>query len=305
MTNRPALQALSTFLSQPTTVNASCLVIIPCIYDVLQYHESRQENYPGNLLQLCHWIYERGHGALVGLIVHSAPPLDPSANQGSLGWQKASILLNQLICAPIHIPWQTGCFYTKQQIRHRPTYPYLASDSHNETNARRGAKCSKYYSRYGERRLTGGIMCVWCTHSVCYGFHCIPKAEGRNDIFSAIITRWTKAPRMVVYDFACALGPYCMTREPDFFADTLFTVDGFHAKGHTHCSPAAFLSTYANTDPRLAHINSSAAECGNGGLHRIRKSVSYMSQERAIKYTHTFLSIWNRARIRHLHQITS
>ena len=27
-------------------------------------------------------------------------------------------------------------------------------------------------------RLTGGIMCVWCTHSVCYGFHCIPLGEG-------------------------------------------------------------------------------------------------------------------------------
>lgn len=143
-------------------------------------------------------------------------------------------------------------------------------------------------------------MCVWCTHSVCYGFHCIPKAEGRNDVFSAIVTRWVKAPRIVIYDFACALAPYCMTREPEFFADTLFVVDAFHAKGHTRCSPGAFLSTYANTDPRLAHINSSAAECGNGGLHRIRKSVSYMSQDRAIKYTNVFLSIWNRSRIRKL-----
>lgn len=145
-------------------------------------------------------------------------------------------------------------------------------------------------------------MCVWCTHSVCYGFHCIPKSEGRNDVFSAIITHWEKAPRIVVYDFACALGPYCMTREPDFFADTLFLIDDFHAAGHTRCSRASFLSTYANADPRLAHINSSAAECGNGGLHRIRKSVSYMSQDRAIQYTKVFLSIWNRCRIRNLIQ---
>jgi hypothetical protein len=184
------------------------------------------------------------------------------------------------------------------QVRHRPQYRYLRHDLRNEPGGRRGVKCSKYYSKYGEQRLTGGIMCVWCTHSVCYGFHCIPHGEGRNDVFSALLTRWPKAPKTVVYDFACALEPYCMTREPDFFAETLFVIDSFHAKGHTKCAPAAFLSTYANVDPRLARINSSAAECGNGGLNRIRKSVSYMSQDRAIIYTKVFLSIWNRLRVR-------
>jgi len=100
------------------------------------------------------------------------------------------------------------------------------------------------------------------------------------------------------FDFACALEPYCMTREPDFFAYTLFAIDSFHAKGHTKCAPATFISTYANVDPRLARINSSAAECGNGSLNRIRKSVSYMSQDRAIIYTKVFLSVWNRLRVR-------
>ena len=40
--------------------------------------------------------------------------------------------------------------------------------------------------QYGQRRLTGGIMCAWCTHSICYGFHRIPRGEGRKDVFSAI-----------------------------------------------------------------------------------------------------------------------
>lgn len=136
-------------------------------------------------------------------------------------------------------------------------------------------------------------MCAWCTHSICYGFHCIPSGEGRNDVFSAMITRWPKAPKRVIYDFACALGPYCLVREADFFADTLFVVDDFHAKGHTKCSPAAFLKTHATVDPRLSRINSSAAECGNGGIAHIRKSVSYMTQDRAILYTNVFISIWN------------
>ena len=186
------------------------------------------------------------------------------------------------------------------QIRHRPKYPNLKHDAKHESTINRGDKCSKYYSTYGQQRLTGGIMCAWCTHSICYGFHCIPQGEGRNDVFSAMITRWIVPPKTVVYDFACALGPYCMTREPKFFADTLFVVDGFHAKDHTKCSPAAFLSTYSDANPRLARINSSAAECGNNGITRIRKSVSYMTQPRAISYTKVFLSVWNRIKIRRM-----
>jgi len=184
------------------------------------------------------------------------------------------------------------------KLRHRPKYPYLTHDQTAEKTGSRGAKCSKYYAQYGEQRLTGGIMAAWCTHSICYGFHCIPKGEGRNDVFSAMVTRWPKAPKHVIYDFACALGPYCMLREPDFFADTQFLIDNFHSKGHTKCSEAAFLSTYSAIHPSLTRINSSAAECGNSGITRIRKSVRYMGQRRAIIYTRMFISTWNRQRLR-------
>jgi hypothetical protein len=83
-----------------------------------------------------------------------------------------------------------------------------------------------------------------------------------------------------------------------FFADTLFAINSFHVKGHTKCAPAAFLSTYANVDPRIALINSSTAGCGNGGLNHIHKSVSYMSQDRVIIYTKVFLSVWNQLQVR-------
>jgi hypothetical protein len=53
----------------------------------------------------------------------------------------------------------------------------------------------------------------------------------------------------------------------------------------------------------LIHINSSAAECGNGGIARIRKSVSYMGQERAILYTRVFIAVWNRMIIRRLQRL--
>ena len=183
------------------------------------------------------------------------------------------------------------------QTHYRPKYLRLKEDSLCESDGR-GGQCSKYYWQYSQQRLTGGIMCAWCTHSICYGFHCIPIGEGCNDVFSAMITQWLKAPKHVIYDFACALGPYCMAHEPEFFSNTLFVVDDFHTKGHTKCSAASFLKTYAELDPHLMRINSSAAECGNGGISRIHKSVSYMTQGRAIIYMRTFISIWNHLMIR-------
>jgi len=192
------------------------------------------------------------------------------------------------------------------QIRMRLIYPNLSMDNRSDTGGMdlQGEACQKFYSTYGERWLTGGLMCVWCPHSICYGFHCIPASEGRNDVFSAIYTRWDRAPEVVVYDFACALQPYCMLREPNFFSKTLFVIDAFHAKGHTRCGHSAFLKTYCETIPILTAVNSSAAECGNSGILRIRKSVSYMSQERAVIYTKTFLSLWNRRRIQKLEKVT-
>jgi hypothetical protein len=93
--------------------------------------------------------------------------------------------------------------------------------------------CEKFYEAYHTHGLTGGIMAAWCQHGVCLGFHCIPQGEGRNDVFSALYCYWETAPKYVIYDFACALAPYCMVREPTFFKDTIFLVDSFHAKGHT------------------------------------------------------------------------
>lgn len=187
------------------------------------------------------------------------------------------------------------------QIRHRPQYPLLQEDkATRDTGAEYDGGCKKYYSKYSPKKLTGGIMVAWCPHSVSYGFHCIPVAEGRNDVFSALYTRWKVAPSVICYDFACALQPYCLLREPEFFQNTLFVIDDFHAPDHTKCGASSFLSTYCKTNPLLHRINSSAGECGNSGLARIRKSVSYMGQDRAVIYCMVFLSVWNRHRIRQM-----
>ncbi|KAJ6542680.1 hypothetical protein B0H19DRAFT_957773 [Mycena capillaripes] len=292
MTTKPALDALEIFVTAPTFQNASSLVEIPAIHELLSHEKVMGEAYSARTMEICRWILNHGRTVLSSLIKGPEPPR-MCADTVEKPWIEVKLTCNGT---------KTGCCYGLPKIRERPRYPKLKHDLNHDAGGKRGAKCSKFYSQYGERRLTGGIMCVWCTHSICYGFHCIPRGEGRNDVFSALVTRWETAPKRVIYDFACALGPYCMTREPTFFSNTQFLIDDFHSVGHTKCSPAAFLKTHCNVDPRLAYINSSAGECGNSGLGRIRKSVSYMSQGRAIIYSKVFLCIWNRLRMRKLNE---
>ncbi|KAJ7267108.1 hypothetical protein C8J57DRAFT_1435895 [Mycena rebaudengoi] len=275
----PALAQLFLFCEDPTNKNKAELLAVPAIYTVLKYEHQKLGFYSEELMGTCRWICDRGIEVMSRLMPQQTQLENPRDRQGLMSWL------------------QSGCYYSMPQIRLRPQYPKLTHDQIHE-GSKRGATCSKFYAQYGQQRLTGGIMCVWCTHSICYGFHCIPLGEGRNDVFSAIVTRWPKAPKRVIYDFACALGPYCLTREPNFFADTQFLIDDFHSSGHSKCSPAAFLKTYVAVDACLGRLNSSAAECGNGGIARIQKSVSYMTQARAIAFTQVFIAIWNRIRIR-------
>ncbi|KAG6810248.1 hypothetical protein H0H92_012733 [Tricholoma furcatifolium] len=278
--NQLALEALGTFNADPTLENMSLLLEIPCLYHVLIHEQQKMGIFSSDTLGVCQYIHDRGLRTLGKLKGNTGdvPSRIFSTPETGKEWMKS------------------GSFYSMPKIRHRPNYPLIPKDSANDFSGQRSAHCSKYYARYSQQRMTGGIMAVWCTHSICYGFHVIPSGEGRNDVFSALITHWEKAPRIVVYDFACALGPYCLTREPEFFANTLFVVDDFHSDGHT-CGAATTLKAYCEVDLRLSRINSSAAECGNGGLAQIKKSVSYMTQEHAIIYTKVFISVWNRLKL--------
>ncbi|KAF6763284.1 hypothetical protein DFP72DRAFT_801056 [Ephemerocybe angulata] len=257
------------FLATPTKQNTSHLLSVPAFFKVF---ESKDVDFM-KVVDVLGWVERVTRELLAAMIVEEPLKL---AREGSI--------------PPVVDDWRkTGCFYSMAVIRHRPRYPHLEKlslkkeeERRQELAGKRGDRCGKYYSQYGERRLTGGIMVARCTHSICYGFHCIPSSEGRDDVFSAMVTRWPVAPKRV------------------FFGNTYFAIDHFHSTGHTKCSPAAFLSEYSNVDPSLTSINSSAAECGNGALRRIRKSVSYMGQERAIIYTKVFLSVWNRLKLRRM-----
>ncbi|KIJ34023.1 hypothetical protein M422DRAFT_182664, partial [Sphaerobolus stellatus SS14] len=182
-------------------------------------------------------------------------------------------------------------------IRIRPSYPGIPDDSFTETQiSKEDTECGKYYNDYKKAKLTGGLMILWCTHSISLGFHVMPRTEGRNDVFSAIFCHWPKAPKIIVYDFACQLAPYSIVRDPSFFGNTHFVVDEFHASDHTKCSKASHASFVLQHDPQIQLINTSAAEVGNSGASKIRKSVSYMTQQHAIIFIKAYLDIMNRCR---------
>ena len=207
----------------------------------------------------------------------------------------------------VHIPLQppqslprdwedNGAFYGHPPIRHRPYYE--GRDNDKNIDASESGQCKKYYSTYGKQTLTGGVLALWCPHLICLGFHKIPRAEGRNDVFSALYVYFEQAPEVVIYDFACQLSAYSMSREPEFFKNTCFAIDEMHAKGHSACSQASFSSNYMQGRTMLQNVNTSAAECSNSGLNWIRKSVSYMGQKNAILLTYVYLCVWNRRRER-------
>ncbi|KAI0778784.1 hypothetical protein BD413DRAFT_601469 [Trametes elegans] len=167
--------------------------------------------------------------------------------------------------------------YGLPAIRARWLYPKLCYDNADtDVNTDDHGECNKFYKSYPRNGLAGGILVLWCTHSICLGFHTIPVTEGRNDVFSALYTRFPTAPEIIIYDFACQLAPYCFTREAEFFAHTRFFIDELHAQGHSRCGRACFASNAMCYDARVRAANTSAAECRNKGVWRIRKSVSYM-----------------------------
>ena len=199
----------------------------------------------------------------------------------------------------------TGVCYGSPAIWVRPKYAHLPNDSALEDKLQKLAEhatddtlCGKYYNMYKKPSLVGGLMVLWWRHLICVGFHVIPTCEGRNDVFLALYTQWLTAPKVVVYDFTCQLTPYCLIWEPQFFRNTHFLVNQFHALGHTKCSKALSSTYTMQFDPNLQVINTSTVEVGNSGAAKIWKSVSYMTQQHAIQYTKVYMDIMNRCKTR-------
>ncbi|KAJ2915820.1 hypothetical protein MD484_g4588, partial [Candolleomyces efflorescens] len=153
MMNRPALATLSTFNRNPTHKQLSLLIHIPALYNILEIGFTRGS---GQLLSwtigVCKWLQDRASAVMERL-------LEKNMSAGAAGEARLPGVDGRTL---VQKDWKlTGCYYAMPQVRARPEYPQLAYDQAKKDSATVGAKrgnCSKYYSRYSESRLTGGIM---------------------------------------------------------------------------------------------------------------------------------------------------
>ena len=107
--------------------------------------------------------------------------------------------------------------------------------------------------------------------------------------FTIFRSRFTSAPKVIIYDNACKLHQYCLNREPAFFSRTQFSVDRFHWKGHVGCSSGYNLNLYKSSLTNT--INSQVNEQANGGLQRIKSQLAYMSHENFMHTVSLFLAL--------------
>lgn len=92
MANRPALADLGIFNETPTTYNASRLIAIPVLFDVLNEEAQRGKPYPQPLLDICKWIHARGLFILSRLLEHDVPLGKITAIEGRDDWETVSTI---------------------------------------------------------------------------------------------------------------------------------------------------------------------------------------------------------------------
>ncbi|KAK3109037.1 hypothetical protein FSP39_021641 [Pinctada imbricata] len=163
---------------------------------------------------------------------------------------------------------------------------YIADKSSEKRTKAYSQRCRK--KNPGHPTLLPGVFTIFCPHGVCYGFQVMPNNESPNVPFTILRTRFKKAPKCVIYDNACKLHAYCISRDPLFFKDTVFYVDRLHWDNHKGCSLAYDLSLY----PMYTHINSQCNEQANAGLQRIKDQLSYMTADNFM--FHCSLYLWNK-----------
>lgn len=91
MARRGTLRLLSVFIMSPTTQNASQLVSIPALYNILELERDHESGvYSDAVLELSVWIHSRGMEVLKKLTKHEGPPPKPSSGISEQNWRAVS-----------------------------------------------------------------------------------------------------------------------------------------------------------------------------------------------------------------------
>jgi hypothetical protein len=160
-------------------------------------------------------------------------------------------------------------------------------DTQAHTHTTESTGCRHAFTMSNKK--TGGVFTIFCPHGICLGFFMLPQAEGRSEIYSFIMKHFVVAPKLIIYDFACALEEYFLNRAPAFVKYTRFLIDRLHFFNHTTCADGYCLSAYEQYN----YINSQIAEQGNSRLTDIQDAASQMTQEHFMQNFEFFMSCWN------------
>ena len=98
-------------------------------------------------------------------------------------------------------------------------------------------------------------------------------------LLQILSTRFSCAPKLLVYDNCCNLFKYCMSRTPWLFKDTRFVVDRFHYRDHVGCSEEFNMDTYEE----LKNMNSEISEQFNSGA-RYGDLIECLSQKTQLHF---------------------
>jgi hypothetical protein len=98
MANRASLRVLQDFNINPTPENASRLITIPALYNLLTREVQGLKNgrYPEAWVLLCQWVHDRGQAVLRKLLVHENP-LVISAPYEKTSWESVGHFHNVLV----------------------------------------------------------------------------------------------------------------------------------------------------------------------------------------------------------------
>jgi hypothetical protein len=180
------------------------------------------------------------------------------------------------------------------QLRDRPRF---AMDDINSGNASDEERvCNKNFQTGGAR--TGGLMTVFCEHGVCYATFIMKKSESRDHLFSFMVKFLETPPKVLVYDFGCAVMDYCLNRLPNWFKDMVVLVDKFHYENHKACSSSFNMRQFED----LKLLNSQIAEQCNAKLRRINPTLHKSSQPFFMAILRQYLSAWNKGKNEKLRQ---
>jgi len=132
--------------------------------------------------------------------------------------------------------------------------PFAAGDTTSCGTCEKGYNSS---DKYSDGALT---LCCACAHPKILGFVVLDRKESPQVLINALLTRFPRLPRYLIYDFACGVVRCAMAKLPWMLRDLSVVSDRFHVCNHT-CSHFYNANSYGDLDYKntLTHEQRNAA----------------------------------------------